>query len=186
MGSWPLAIVAYNHGHAGIQKASSVVGSTAIEYIIARYDGPRFGFASKNFYAEFLAALELVHPYLGDHGKLLTPKERRRAAEQAALRNKPSPASNVIVSPAPPVAVEPAEATGSVERLPPAVERPVGDAPILVDSNAGNVEPQAPAASPPTETEVAPASAGDETPHDAQPNDGPARETPETESPPAS
>ncbi|MBI4574548.1 MAG: lytic transglycosylase domain-containing protein, partial [candidate division NC10 bacterium] len=62
LGSWPLAIIAYNHGKEGILAARAAVGSSAIEEIIARYAGPRFGFASRNFYAEFLAALEIVHP----------------------------------------------------------------------------------------------------------------------------
>lgn len=62
LGSWPLAIIAYNHGREGILAARAAVGSSDIEEIIARYTGPRFGFASKNFYAEFLAALELVRP----------------------------------------------------------------------------------------------------------------------------
>ncbi len=64
LGSWPLAIIAYNHGTEGIQTAKTAVGSSAIEDIIATYTGPRFGFASKNFYAEFLAALEVVHPLI--------------------------------------------------------------------------------------------------------------------------
>jgi membrane-bound lytic murein transglycosylase D len=67
LGSWPLAIVAYNHGKAGIQTAKERVGSDAVEDIIARYNGPRFGFASKNFYSEFLAALELLHPTIREH-----------------------------------------------------------------------------------------------------------------------
>ena len=49
LGSWPLAIVAYNHGAGGMQAARRSVGSAATEEIIARYTGPRFGFASKNF-----------------------------------------------------------------------------------------------------------------------------------------
>ena len=64
LGSWPLAIIAYNHGTEGIHTAKAAVGSNAIEDIIAGYTGPRFGFASKNFYAEFLAALEIVHPLI--------------------------------------------------------------------------------------------------------------------------
>jgi membrane-bound lytic murein transglycosylase D len=67
LGSWPLAIIAYNHGPEGIQAAKAAVGSGAIEDIIAYYSGPRFGFASKNFYAEFLAALEIVRPLIGKH-----------------------------------------------------------------------------------------------------------------------
>ena len=69
LGSWPLAIIAYNHGQGGILSARAAVGSSAIEEIIARYTGPRFGFASKNFYAEFLAALELVHPTILEHSQ---------------------------------------------------------------------------------------------------------------------
>ncbi len=64
LGSWPLAILAYNHGTQGVCTARQAVGSDAIEDIIAGYSGPRFGFASKNFYAEFLAALELVQPLI--------------------------------------------------------------------------------------------------------------------------
>ncbi len=62
LGSWPLAIIAYNHGKGGILAARAAIGTSAVEEIIARYTGPRFGFASRNFYPEFLAALELVQP----------------------------------------------------------------------------------------------------------------------------
>jgi hypothetical protein len=84
LGSWPLAIVAYNHGHAGIQAASAAVGSNAIEDIVARYTGPRFGFASKNFYAEFLAALDVVHPLLGGRGKATAQHAAGVASSPAA------------------------------------------------------------------------------------------------------
>jgi membrane-bound lytic murein transglycosylase D len=67
LGSWPLAIVAYNHGHEGILAAKTAVGSDAIEEIVTRYTGPRFGFASRNFYAEFLAALDLMEPLIRQH-----------------------------------------------------------------------------------------------------------------------
>ena len=67
LGSWPLAITAYNHGAGGVLAARTAVGSDAIEEIIDRYTGPRFGFASRNFYAEFLAALELIQPSLLEH-----------------------------------------------------------------------------------------------------------------------
>src|SRR5690606_34483740 len=54
--SWPLAITAYNHGPGGMQKAVRTVGSNNIDTIIRNYEAPAFGFASRNFYAEFLAA----------------------------------------------------------------------------------------------------------------------------------
>lgn len=56
LGSWPLAITAYNHGPYGIKKAVKQVGSKSIGAIIAGYRSSTFGFASKNFYAEYLAA----------------------------------------------------------------------------------------------------------------------------------
>ncbi len=67
LGSWPLAIVAYNHGVGGMQRAQREIGSQAIEEIITNYTGPRFGFASRNFYPEFLAALEVLQPILRGH-----------------------------------------------------------------------------------------------------------------------
>jgi membrane-bound lytic murein transglycosylase D len=57
--SWPLAITAYNHGAAGMRRAAEATGTTNIETIVRRYDGRAFGFASRNFYVSFLAALEI-------------------------------------------------------------------------------------------------------------------------------
>ena len=59
LGSWPLALTAYNHGANGIARAVRDVGSSDIGRIISEYRGPRFGFASRNFYPQFLAALEV-------------------------------------------------------------------------------------------------------------------------------
>ncbi|MGH7960770.1 MAG: lytic transglycosylase domain-containing protein, partial [Candidatus Binatia bacterium] len=59
LGAWPLAITAYNHGPYGMVKAAKTLGTTDIAYIIRHYKGKRFGFASKNFYPEFLAAVEV-------------------------------------------------------------------------------------------------------------------------------
>jgi membrane-bound lytic murein transglycosylase D len=60
LGNWPLAITAYNHGTEGIFRAMSEVGSENLVEMIRRYQSPSFGFASKNFYAEFLAAVEIA------------------------------------------------------------------------------------------------------------------------------
>jgi membrane-bound lytic murein transglycosylase D len=54
--AWPLAITAYNHGQGGIARAVSQLGTRDIGIIATRYQGRLFGFASRNFYAEFLAA----------------------------------------------------------------------------------------------------------------------------------
>lgn len=60
VGTWPLAVVSYNHGVGGILRARSIVGCTDIDRILLEYDGPAFGFASQNFYCEFLAAIEVA------------------------------------------------------------------------------------------------------------------------------
>ena len=59
LGSWPLAITAYNHGPAGMRRAVSKLGTDDISVIIAKYKSRTFGFASRNFYTEFLAALDV-------------------------------------------------------------------------------------------------------------------------------
>lgn len=60
LGAWPLAITAYNHGRGGISRGANEVGSTDIGEIVFGYRGKAFGFASRNFYAEFLAALDVT------------------------------------------------------------------------------------------------------------------------------
>lgn len=57
--SWPLALTAYNHGAAGMLRAVKKSGSRELPTIIEKYQSRRFGFASSNFYACFLAALEV-------------------------------------------------------------------------------------------------------------------------------
>jgi peptidoglycan lytic transglycosylase D len=57
--SWPLALTAYNHGLAGMRRAVEVQKTSDISTIVAKYQGRTFGFASRNFYAAFLAALEI-------------------------------------------------------------------------------------------------------------------------------
>jgi len=60
LGHWPLAITAYNHGAGGIARGVRTVGSDDIAVLVARYRGRSFGFAGQNFYAEFLAAVEVT------------------------------------------------------------------------------------------------------------------------------
>lgn len=55
-GSWPLAITAYNHGAAGMRRAARKLGTKDITTIVRNYKSRTFGFASRNFYVEFLAA----------------------------------------------------------------------------------------------------------------------------------
>ncbi|MEO6097161.1 MAG: transglycosylase SLT domain-containing protein [Fibrobacteria bacterium] len=58
--SWPLAIVAYNHGPGGMAVAARQTGTRDLGTIIKSYYSNSFGFASKNFYAEFLAASSIA------------------------------------------------------------------------------------------------------------------------------
>ncbi|NOX25798.1 MAG: transglycosylase SLT domain-containing protein [Deltaproteobacteria bacterium] len=59
--SWPLALTAYNHGAGSICRAQKKFGT--YDEIIENYQNCRFGFASKNFYPEFLAAREIAKHY---------------------------------------------------------------------------------------------------------------------------
>ena len=61
LGSWPMAITAYNHGVTGMLRAKRAKGS--YEEIFKHYRRKRFQFASRNFYAEFLAAREVAKNY---------------------------------------------------------------------------------------------------------------------------
>lgn len=59
LGTWPLAITSYNHGVAGVARKVKEFGSTNIAEIVESPDTRVFGFASTNFYPEFLAAVEV-------------------------------------------------------------------------------------------------------------------------------
>ena len=57
--NWALAITAYNHGQSGMRNAVRSTGTDRIEVILREYDGRLFGFASRNFYVAFLAAVDV-------------------------------------------------------------------------------------------------------------------------------
>jgi membrane-bound lytic murein transglycosylase D len=59
LGSWPLALTAYNHGAGGMRHAREQMGTDDIVTIVRNYQSRTFGFASRNFYVSFLAALEI-------------------------------------------------------------------------------------------------------------------------------
>ncbi len=56
---WGLAITAYNYGLAGLKRAVKQFGRDYLK-IRKNYLSRRFGFASRNFYPEFLAVVEIV------------------------------------------------------------------------------------------------------------------------------
>ena len=59
LGDWPAAITSYNHGVGGMKRAQNQVGRDFVR-IVESYNGPAFGFASRNYYAQFLAAREIA------------------------------------------------------------------------------------------------------------------------------
>jgi membrane-bound lytic murein transglycosylase D len=68
LGSWPLAITAYNHGATGMARAKQKHGSYPI--IFEKYRSRSFKFASRNFYSEFLAAKQVAADYKKYFGDL--------------------------------------------------------------------------------------------------------------------
>ncbi|MDP3293231.1 MAG: LysM peptidoglycan-binding domain-containing protein [Nevskia sp.] len=70
LGSWPLALTAYNHGRTGMVKGLREVNGTTLTDLIERYKAKSFGFASSNFYAEFIAASEIERDYRSHYGEL--------------------------------------------------------------------------------------------------------------------
>ena len=79
LGSWPLALTAYNHGLGGVKHAQRKFGPDLVT-IIDKYNGPRFGYASANFYSEFLAAVEIYNNYRKYFGELVLDKPGDRVA----------------------------------------------------------------------------------------------------------
>ncbi|RMG40721.1 MAG: LysM peptidoglycan-binding domain-containing protein [Candidatus Dadabacteria bacterium] len=61
--SWPLAITSYNHGVYGLKKKIKKLGTRNIVSIVENRRERVLGFASNNFYAEFLAALDIYDNY---------------------------------------------------------------------------------------------------------------------------
>lgn len=92
--SWPLAITAYNHGTSGIRHAVRKTGSRYIHKIIQKYRSRSFGFASRNFYTEFIAAFR-VYDHLLVNGAIKNhPKQHQNLRAIRLLR--PMTASQIL------------------------------------------------------------------------------------------
>ncbi|MEY4670089.1 MAG: hypothetical protein RL518_2788 [Pseudomonadota bacterium] len=63
LGSWPLALTSYNHGVGGVRSKVRAAGTSNIADIIEHPSERFFGFASTNFYPEFLAAVEIFQEH---------------------------------------------------------------------------------------------------------------------------
>ncbi|MGH8558796.1 MAG: transglycosylase SLT domain-containing protein [Methylococcales bacterium] len=80
LGDWGLAITSYNHGINGMAAARDQYGRD-IEKIVRNYKGRLFGFASRNFYAEFLAVRSIIgdlNKYFPGGVRLDPPIDRAR------------------------------------------------------------------------------------------------------------
>jgi len=60
LGSWPLAIMAYHSGLGGMRRAVESLGTTDTCSVILGNKNKSFKFASKNYYAQFLALKRLL------------------------------------------------------------------------------------------------------------------------------
>lgn len=63
LGNWPLALTSYNHGVAGVNRKVKQYGLRDIADIVEHPRERILGFASSNFYPEFLAALDVHDRY---------------------------------------------------------------------------------------------------------------------------
>jgi membrane-bound lytic murein transglycosylase D len=57
---WPLALTGYNYGPNGMARAAKETGSHDLAVILRKWSAKRFKFASRNYYASFLAALAVM------------------------------------------------------------------------------------------------------------------------------
>ncbi len=91
--SWPLAITAYNHGRGGMERAARTVGSRDLGKIIRNYRANSFGFASKNFYAEFLAAADVYDVLVAEQKVVPRPSNLNIAVVRV---NKPLSVHHIL------------------------------------------------------------------------------------------
>jgi membrane-bound lytic murein transglycosylase D len=67
---WPLAVTAYNYGRGGLARALKETGGRSLDDLLANYNNKRFGFASRNFYSEFLAAADVERDWREHFGDI--------------------------------------------------------------------------------------------------------------------
>ncbi len=70
LNNWPLVVISHNHGVNGMRRAKNQLNTVDPAVIIKKYRSRIFGFASKNFYPEFLAALEICRNWKKYFGQI--------------------------------------------------------------------------------------------------------------------
>lgn len=68
--NWPLAVTAYNVGRGGVSRRLEAINGTSLADLEQHYGIDDFGFASRNFYAEFLAASDVERDWRKHFGDL--------------------------------------------------------------------------------------------------------------------
>lgn len=86
--SWPLALTSYNHGVGGVRGKVRKMGTRDLVKIIEHPTKQAFGFASANFYPEFLAALE-VYDHYRSYFPNVRPETPRYLAQRKLTRSIP-------------------------------------------------------------------------------------------------
>jgi membrane-bound lytic murein transglycosylase D len=77
LGNWPQAVTSYNHGVGGVRRKMNVSGLNSLADLIEHPTRNSFGFASSNFFPEFLAACEVYRDYKKYFpGLVLEPEEK--------------------------------------------------------------------------------------------------------------
>lgn len=82
LGTWPLAVTSYNYGRSGMKALSNAAGTKDFGVILAVSTNKRFGFAARNYYASFLAVLEI----LKNKDTLLRGYERKKTWSYDVIR----------------------------------------------------------------------------------------------------
>jgi membrane-bound lytic murein transglycosylase D len=98
LGKWPLAVTAYNHGPSGVRRMVNRFQTDDIVELVDSRHG-RFQFASANFYASFLAALEVEKNAEKHFGSVVRakPKQTQLLVVTASM-NKQRLSRDVVLS----------------------------------------------------------------------------------------
>ena len=94
--SWPLAITAYNHGASGMRRAKRKLGTEDIGKIVRNYRSRTFGFASRNFYVEFVAASRIAANPERYFGPLDLDSPRRFETIEMSFNTTPQSLSSAL------------------------------------------------------------------------------------------
>ncbi len=93
LGSWALAITSYNHGVGGVRSKIRKAGSDDIVALVEHPTERYFGFASSNFFPEFLAAVEIY-----DNWQRYFPEVNEEPPLRLISVHLPAPASPQYVA----------------------------------------------------------------------------------------